>query len=69
MTLNVLVVRQEREKAVQVIVKECLPFLWLPVSQLKQDLRAGDRDIEVEIPDWLWKAKKQELLDKRNEEE
>ena len=58
MTLHILVVRQERPKAVQVIVKEQLPFLWLPRKLLSRDLRAGERNVTVDIPDWLWEEKK-----------
>lgn len=57
MKLNVLVVRQETDKAVQVIVAECLPFLWLPKSQLDGEIHAGDRNFTLNIPDWLWEQK------------
>ena len=57
MRVTVLIVRQEREKAVQVICAECLPFLWLPRSQIETELHAGDRDVVIEVPDWLWNQK------------
>lgn len=55
--LHVLVVRQEREKAFQVILRDSLPFQWIPRSQVKGEYHAGDRDIVIELPMWLAREK------------
>jgi hypothetical protein len=60
MKLNVLVVRREAGKAVQLIVKERLAFVWIPKSMLP-DVEPGMRDFEVEIPDWLWRDRMEEV--------
>ena len=64
MTLKIAVIRQERPKAVQVIVGE-YPYRiwWVPRSLIKDGafLQAGERDIEVEIPEWFVKKSSEEV--------
>ena len=62
MRLTILVVRQDRERAVQVIAKGITPFLWLPRSQIEpSDIRAGDRNITITVADWLYDQKMEEI--------
>lgn len=61
MKLNVLVVRREAGKSVQLIVKERLAFVWLPKSMLGVEVKPGDRDFEIEIPDWLWRDRMEDV--------
>jgi hypothetical protein len=61
MKLNVLVVRREAGKAVQLIVKERTAFVWLPKSMIGFEVYPGMRDFEIEIPDWLWRDRMEEV--------
>ena len=49
------IIRRETQAALQVIPLDTLPFVWLPKSQLEDadNLKAGDRDIVIEVPAWL----------------
>jgi hypothetical protein len=53
--LNVLVVRRETEKSFQVVLDN-RKIYWLPKKCVQDagDYKAGDRDCEMSIPDWLW---------------
>lgn len=53
-TLQVRVVRQERSKAFQVILANWW-IIWVPKSKMgnPDSYRAGQRDVEIEIPEWL----------------
>lgn len=49
------VVRQERSKAIQVVQNGQDRILWLPKSQIVGRCpRAGDRDVDIFLSDWLW---------------
>lgn len=53
--LLVRVVRQDRPKAIQVILKDIRLILWLPRSCVEhgETYRAGDRDIWIDVQAWL----------------
>lgn len=57
-TLDVLVIRQERPAAFQVILRNGWIF-WLPKSQVgnAETFKAGDRETTMEIPEWLAEKK------------
>jgi hypothetical protein len=54
MQIPVRVVRRETHKALQIILAEH-PYriYWIPKSQLREAFRAGDRDIVINVPDWI----------------
>jgi hypothetical protein len=58
MQVAVKVVRRSTQWAIQIIPRDSLPFAWIPISQLSQDVKAGDRNIILEIPDWLAKERR-----------
>src|SRR3954465_6386812 len=57
MQVAVRVVRRATERAIQVVPRDSLPFAWLPRSRLPagDEIAAGDRDLIIEVPDWLGK--------------
>jgi len=59
--INVQVIRQETEKAFQVVLENG-QIIWLPKSQISdsEDYEAGDRDVELAITQWI--ATEKELL-------
>lgn len=69
MLLHVAVVRQARERAVQVILADKLTFWWLPRSQIADGhtLQGGERDVSLEVADWIVEEKRAE--DRREAEE
>ena len=54
MLISVSVVRRETERALQLILGH-YPYkiVWVPNSQIGNAPSAGDRNIVIEIPDWL----------------
>ena len=54
MKIGIRVVRRETQRALQVILSQH-PYRihWLPKSQIMKELHAGDRDIEIDVPEWL----------------
>ena len=50
--LDVQVIRQEREKAIQVVLEDGT-IHWLPKSLLTEEYEAGERNLTISIPEWL----------------
>lgn len=64
MLISIAVVRRETEKALQIILGN-RPYRihWLPKSQLSCVPKAGDRNLVLNIPDWLvkqWQAREED---------
>jgi hypothetical protein len=58
MTLPVRIIRQETDRAIQVILPDLVTFLWLPRSQIEsEDYRAGDEHCTLVISDWIAQEK------------
>ncbi len=63
MTLKVAVIRRETERAIQVIVAERPHKIWwVPRSIIPNGafLQAGQRDIEIVVPEWFVKKSNEE---------
>lgn len=57
MTIRVLVVRRETEKAVQLILDTYEThgrnlIVWMPKSVIEREVHAGDRGVVIEMPEW-----------------
>jgi hypothetical protein len=64
MLLGVRVIRRDTPGAVQVVTaKRPYPILWLPRALVEHGdrLRAGQRDLLIDVPDWLVEEKLEEL--------
>lgn len=64
MTLKVAVIRRETERAIQVIVAERPHKIWWVPRSIIQGgmyLAAGQRDLEIEVPEWFVKKSNEEV--------
>lgn len=56
--VKVTLVRRETEKAFQVMIgeaRDAKPFIWLPKSHVinADDIKAGDKNCEVIVTEWI----------------
>lgn len=65
MTLKIAVIRRETEKAIQVIVAERPHKIWWVPRSIVQGgmyLQAGQRDIDIDVPEWFIKKSNEEVV-------